>query len=440
MQTVLRFQPVERRGITAIGIHNSRGYTKENLPEHIDLGKSHLNKVLVGPEAAKIPVAMQYAIAGIPVARKMADSGKDLVMAECLLSASPEFFQQEGATEAWTKQSVDWLKKEFGDKLLSAVLHMDEQTPHIHAVIRVDEKKQRVHPVTKELMPAKQVLCYSEKFMDRKEVLTKARVEGRSHLDTKLGRFQTRYAESVSSLGLSRGRESARTKDKYLKHTATQEWRDMQQLKKEVKQIEAELGAKKDMAQKERDALEKKIVELCTGYNIGIRKVEAQKIEIQSLEKKISELRTNLKTGTEKVEAQQIEIQGFDKKICDKKNELHGLGTKIEAANLELGEKKEEAAKVFKGVENAIGVGHKWEDYIKHLRTEEPPNTWKHLCAAMGLEEASVYIGKIEDKIEVQKIAKQCGKEEEMLRYWEKKQQEKVVQKKSRSHSYEIEL
>ena len=130
MQTVLRFQPVERRGITAIGIHNGRGYTKENLPEHIDLSKSHLNKVLVGPETTKIPSSMHWAISGIPVSRKMSDPGKDLVMAECLLSASPEFFQQKGATEAWTKQSVAWLKKEFGDKLLSAVLHMDEQTPH----------------------------------------------------------------------------------------------------------------------------------------------------------------------------------------------------------------------------------------------------------------------------------------------------------------------
>lgn len=429
MQTVLRFQPVERRGITAIGIHNSRGYTKENLPEHIDLGKSHLNKVLVGPEAAKIPVAMQYAIAGIPVARKMADSGKDLVMAECLLSASPEFFQREGATEAWTKQSVAWLKKEFGEKLLSAVLHMDEQTPHIHAVIKVDEEKRRVHPVTKELMPAKQVLCYSEKFMDRKEVLTKARVEGRSHLDTKLGRFQTRYAESVSSLGLSRGRESARTKDKYLKHTATQEWRDMQQLK-------AELGAKKIIVQKELTAMEEKIVELCAGYNIGIRKVEAQKNEIQSLEKNLSELRTNCKTGTEKVEAQKVEIQGFDKKISDKKNELDGLGTKIEAANLELKTKKEEAEKIFKQVERATEVGHKWEDYIKYLKTLEPPNTWKHLCAAVGLEEASAYIAKIPDRLEVQKIGKESKKEEEMLNFWDEKQEEKLAQKKARSHSH----
>ena len=121
MQTVLRFQPIERRGVAAIGIHNGRGYTEENRPDHIDVSRSDQNKILVGPSIEKIPAAMKEAIAGIPVARKMADPSKDLVMAECLLSASPEFFQQKGATEKWTKQSAAWLKKEFGEKLLSAV-------------------------------------------------------------------------------------------------------------------------------------------------------------------------------------------------------------------------------------------------------------------------------------------------------------------------------
>ena len=168
MQTVLRFQPIERRGIGAIGIHNSRGYTQENLPEHIDLNRSHLNKILVGPSVAEIPAAMKRRSKIFLSLVRWLTPEKDLVMAECLLSASPEFFQQKSATEKWTRQSVKWLKSEFGDKLLSAVLHMDEQTPHIHAVIRVDEEKQRVHPVTKELMPAKKVLCYSDRFMDRK--------------------------------------------------------------------------------------------------------------------------------------------------------------------------------------------------------------------------------------------------------------------------------
>lgn len=251
MQAVLRFQPIERRGLIAIGVHNSRRYTEENRPDHIDVSRSGFNKILIGPVLEKIPTAMHEAIAGIPMARKSSDTGKDIVMCECLLSASPEFFQADGNIEKWSHQSVCWLKAEFGEKILSAVLHLDEQTPHIHAIIRVDEEKSRVHPVTKERMPSKRMLCYSDKFVDRKEVLIRARIEGRSHLDTKLGRFQTRYAEAVKSLGLERGRESARTKDKSLVHTKTKlegevrallaakesEFKRLEEVKVEVEQI-----------------------------------------------------------------------------------------------------------------------------------------------------------------------------------------------------------
>ena len=389
MQTVLRFQPIERRGITAIGIHNSRGYTVETRPEHIDVSRSDQNKILVGPSIEKIPAAMKDAIKDIPVARKMKDPSHDLVMAECLLSASPEFFQTKGATEKWTKQSVKWLKSEFGDKLLSAVLHMDEQTPHIHAVIRVDEEKQRVHPVTKELMPAKRVLCYSEKFMDRKEVLTRARIEGRSHLDTKMGRFQTRYAEAVSSLGLSRGRESARTQEKDLKHTTTQEWRDMQQLRKQVKQLKkeeaqlqnraavisgelTELGAKKismgdelaqmrgesvqvkkDLVQvrselvqvqKERDALSEKLAAEKVGFAKSVEKLEQDAVaqvkdklvEVDGLEKKLVELRSKYGVGLKKTEAQKSELEDLGQKITSRTAELEDLGQKITSRTAEL--------------------------------------------------------------------------------------------------------
>ena len=488
MQTVLRFQPIERRGIGAIGIHNSRGYTQENLPEHIDLNRSHLNKILVGPSIEKIPATMKEAIKDIPVARKMADPGKDLVMAECLLSASSEFFQTKGATEKWTKQSVAWLKKEFGEKLLSAVLHMDEQTPHIHAVIRVDEEKRRVHPVTKELMPAKRVLCYSEKFMDRKEVLTKARVEGRSHLDTKLGRFQTRYAESVSSLGLSRGRESARTQEKDLKHTTTQEWRDMQQLRKEVKQLKkeekqlqnraaaigselTELGAKKIsmreeltqmrgesvqvrselvQVQKEREALSERLAAEKVGFAKSVEEIQQDAVaqvkdklaEVNELEKNLVELRSKYKVGLKKTEAQEIELQDLEQKITsrtaelesldkiipDREKVLEDLDAQIEVSGIDLNATKEEAEKIYHEVEKAIEVGHKWEAHITKLKAQEPPRSvWSHLCAAMTGPQASLYISKIEDKNEVRKIGKQCGREEDMIKFWESEQHKRAV-------------
>lgn len=485
MQTVLRFQPIERRGIAAIGIHNSRGYTVENRPEHIDVSRSDQNKILVGPSIEKIPAAMKEAIKDIPVARKMADPGKDLVMAECLLSASPEFFQQKGATEKWTKQSVAWLKKEFGEKLLSAVLHMDEQTPHIHAVIRVDEEKQRVHPVTKELMPAKRVLCYSEKFMDRKEVLTRARIEGRSHLDTKMGLFQTRYADAVSSLGLSRGRESARTQEKDLKHTSTQEWRDMQQLRAEVKKLEREqsklqqtasvlsdnivalkseelavekklaaekAGFKQSVETLEKDAvekikvyvvevdkLEKKIESLKTDYGQTSELIEAQKVELSKITDELKEREAEVRQSEKKLGQLTVEAEDVEKKISDKEAVLENLEAQIKDKKTNLTASKKEHDDLLARVKNLTEVGRKWEFHIAKLQKQDmhmPRSVWGHLVKAQGIDKAREYVLTLEEN-EVAKIGRQVDQEEGFVRSWKKHHPEPViVEQQTESYSH----
>ena len=483
MQTVLRFQPIERRGVAAIGIHNGRGYTQENLPEHIDLNRSHLNKILVGPAVAEIPAAMKEAIAGIPVARKMADPSKDLVMAECLLSASPEFFQQKGATEKWTKQSVAWLKKEFGEKLLSAVLHMDEQTPHIHAVIRVDEEKQRVHPVTKELMPANRVLCYSEKFMDRKEVLTRARIEGRSHLDTKMGLFQTRYADAVSSLGLSRGRESARTQEKDLKHTSTQEWRDMQQLRAEVKKLEREqsklqqtasvlsdnivalkseeLAVEKKLAtlssevdgvrselvhvQAEREQLVKKLAAEKAGFKQSVEtlekdaveKIKVYVVEVDKLEKKIESLKTDYGQTSELIEAQKVELSKITDELKEREAEVRQSEKKLGQLTVELTASKKEHDELLARVKNLTEVGHKWEFHIAQLQKQDMPGSvWSHLVKAQGIDKAREYVLTLQEN-EVAKIGRQVDQEEGFVRSWKKRHPEPViVEQQTESYSH----
>jgi hypothetical protein len=44
--------------------------------------------------------------------------------------------QHDGRMEEWYNDSMQWLHKTFGkENTVSAVLHMDETTPHIHATI-----------------------------------------------------------------------------------------------------------------------------------------------------------------------------------------------------------------------------------------------------------------------------------------------------------------
>lgn len=43
---------------------------------------------------------------------------------------------QEGRLKAWCADNLEWLRQTFGaENVVSAVLHMDEATPHIHAAV-----------------------------------------------------------------------------------------------------------------------------------------------------------------------------------------------------------------------------------------------------------------------------------------------------------------
>lgn len=68
-----------------------------------------------------------------------AKTRKDSVRAiEFLLTASPEFFENASkkTIEDWAKKNREWIREQYGSQnLVSAVLHMDETTPHIHAYV-----------------------------------------------------------------------------------------------------------------------------------------------------------------------------------------------------------------------------------------------------------------------------------------------------------------
>lgn len=69
---------------------------------------------------------------------------------EIRLSASPEAMAEiieQGRLMEWCRESVKWAQREHGkENIVSAVLHMDEETPHLHVslvpVVQGESKKQ----------------------------------------------------------------------------------------------------------------------------------------------------------------------------------------------------------------------------------------------------------------------------------------------------------
>lgn len=366
MKTVFRVQPIERGGVHGIAGHNSRQPGHES--EHIDPARTHLNFFLRGDDG--IENALRAAVDGVPMARGCKDKSKENVACEMIMSASPEFFEKGGDVKKWAEKSLEWIDAKFLGRCISAVVHMDEQTPHMHALLRVDVEKARVHPVTKEPMQAKRVLSFSDFFVDRKEVLTKARLSGRSHLDTKLGRLQTSYADAMAPFGLERGECSARTK-RAIQHLTPGEYRAREKALEEqtlimtqTKKVRADLSAlekgvavarsEKSSIEKEAAVLAQKIKERQEEEKGAKAAVEARRSELVAVEKQMVEKTAMVahfeKKAAEVVATSKAQVAAEQGELAGLKNEGEKAKAIIEALRADISNTELRAAVIHEEV------------------------------------------------------------------------------------------
>lgn len=121
---------------------------------------------------------------------------------------------QEGRLKAWCADNLEWLRRTFGaENVVSAVLHMDEATPHIHAAV--------VPIVTGE---RRKVLKEQTDEPNKRKYRTKSTARPRLCADevmsrVKLKEYQDTYATAMSKYGLQRGIEGSKAR-----HVTTQEF------------------------------------------------------------------------------------------------------------------------------------------------------------------------------------------------------------------------
>ena len=160
--------------------------------------------------------AIQHRLDNAGLERKI---GKNQVRAlRVVLSGSPEDMKrirQTGQLDSWAKDSCGWLQKTFGkENVVSAVLHMDEKTPHIHAtvvpIVRGERRKAKLER-TKNAQSGKRT--YRTK-KDRPRLCADD-VMARD----KLKEYQTTYAEAMAKYGLKRGIDGSEAK-----HISTQQY------------------------------------------------------------------------------------------------------------------------------------------------------------------------------------------------------------------------
>lgn len=183
------------------------------LPKNIDPTRTHLNRELIMfPDGVgNRTAAIRHRLDTAGLKRKI---GKNQVQAiRIVLSGTHEDMarmENEGRLGNWCDDSVAWLRETYGaDNLVSAVLHMDEETPHIHATVvpivqgerRKQKKEENARHRYRTKAPAPR-LCADE-VMSRASLI----------------RYQDTYAEHMEKYGLKRG-----VRGSTAKHLSTHEY------------------------------------------------------------------------------------------------------------------------------------------------------------------------------------------------------------------------
>lgn len=127
--TILRFKKDKGGAIAGCERHNERKKEAYKSNPDIDMNKSKENYHIIH--------APQYTYS-----RKIKEYGcktrKDSVkLVETLITASPEFMNRlsKGEQREYFERAVKFMRDEIGeDRIISAVVHMDEATPHMHLV------------------------------------------------------------------------------------------------------------------------------------------------------------------------------------------------------------------------------------------------------------------------------------------------------------------
>lgn len=211
-------------------------------PKNADASRTHLNKEMIAyPEGIKNRTSsIQYRLDSANLKRKI---GTNQVRAiRIMLSGTHETMkaiEKNKQLDNWCKDNLNWLKETFGEEnLVSAVLHMDEKTPHIHATI--------VPIVTGERRKAKKdnnPQTYKKKNSNGNRLCADD-VMARN----KLKHYQNIYAVAMAKYGLRRGIEGSEAK-----HISTSEY--YRDLHLQNQQLEQE----KNIKQSELKSIEKNI-------------------------------------------------------------------------------------------------------------------------------------------------------------------------------------
>ncbi len=195
-------------------------------PKNADKERTYLNReLIVFPDnITNRTEAIQHRLDTAGLTRKIANNQVRAI--RVMLSGTHEDMAQIESKDQlnnWCNDNLDWLNHTFGkDNVVSAVLHLDEKTPHIHATV--------IPIVTTERKRRKREENVKKTYRKKKATPRLCTDEVMSRL--KLKEYQNTYAEAMQKYGLERGIEGSTAK-----HVSTSKYyRDLIEQSENVQQ------------------------------------------------------------------------------------------------------------------------------------------------------------------------------------------------------------
>jgi len=306
-------------------------------PKNADKNRTHLNRELITFPNGVInrTDAIQHRIEKAGIIRKI--SHNQVRAIRIMLSGSPDEMkriEEAGRLNDWCNDNLDWLRKNFGaENLVSAVLHLDEKTPHIHATV--------VPIVSGERRKAKAMKAEGNKKKYRKKKPNVVRLCADDIMTRdKLKKYQDSYAEAMNKYGLQRGIEGSEAR-----HITTQQYyRELfiqnEQLKEDIgilqkQKEEANQNLSHIKSEIKTEKLKSSAVDMATsaiegiGSVLGSSKVKKQQQEIEELKLENIEFQTEIKTLKRHIQTQETEHTKITNKLRQELDKIYSLFPKI---------------------------------------------------------------------------------------------------------------
>ena len=333
---------------------------RKTMPKNADPTRTHLNRELVEfPDGvADRTEAISHRIRTAGIKRKITP---DQVRAiHIVLSGTHEDMirvQDEGRLNEWCDDNLQWLYRTFGkENTVSAVLHMDEHTPHIHATV--------VPIVTGERRKARKKQAEGKRTYRKKanavrlcadDLLTRERLVA----------YHDSYAKAMAKYGLQRGVRGSEAR-----HTTTaQYYRDLKRQTGELEANVQQLQTEQRQAERQLDEVRKEI----KSEKLETAKTEAKTALVAKIGSllgsgKLKELEADNRTLQGEVAARDESIELLQRQMQrQQENHQRQLMELQVKHRRELSDKEAEQQKKVSFLKSIIQKAQKWFPLFQEL-------------------------------------------------------------------------